>query len=183
MPRPTTAARRYAEAAFELASRDGTHDRWERDLRVAVQLLADERAASVVDNPAIPLADREAVLKRLLGRRLAPPAFNLVRLLARRGRMDMLPAVAAHFGRLLDESRGIVAATVSSAAALDEDEEAAIRSRIEAMTGREVRLASEVDPELIGGLVVRVGNQWIDASVRGRLERLRDQLVAGIQNR
>jgi ATP synthase F1 delta subunit len=97
--------------------------------------------------------------------------------------MDMLPAVAAHFGRLLDESRGIVAATVSSAAPLDEDEEAAIRSRVEARTGREVRLTSEVDPELIGGLVVRVGDQWIDASVRGRLERLRDQLVAGIQNR
>jgi F-type H+-transporting ATPase subunit delta len=183
LPRPTTAARRYAEAAFELASRDGMHDRWESDLRVAIQILADERAASVVDNPAIPLADREVVLKRLLGRRLAPPAFNLVRLLARRGRMDTLPAIAAHFGRLLDESRGIVAATVSSAAPLDEDEEAAIRSRVEAMTGREVRLTSEVDPELIGGLVVRVGDQWIDASVRGRLERLRDQLVAGIQNR
>jgi F0F1-type ATP synthase delta subunit len=51
------------------------------------------------------------------------------------------------------------------------------------MTGREVRLSREVDSDLIGGLVVRVGDQWIDASVRGRLERLRDQLVAGIQNR
>jgi F-type H+-transporting ATPase subunit delta len=179
MARPTTAARRYAEAAFDLASRDGTHDRWESDLGKAVQLLADERVARIVDNPAIPLADREAVLQKLLGRRLSRPAFNLVRLLTRRGRLDMLPAVAAHFGRLLDASRGIVAATVSSAAPLDDDEETAVRSRVEAMTGREVRLSTEVDPELIGGLVVRVGDQWIDASVRGRLERLRDQLAAG----
>jgi len=179
MPRPTTAARRYAEAAFELASRDGTHDRWEWDLNTAAELLADERVVRVVDNPAVPLVDRETVLERLLSRRLARPALNLVRLLARRGRIDTLPVVAAHFGRLLDESRGIVAATVSSAAPLDKDEEAAIRSRVEAMTGREVRLTSAVDPELIGGLVVRVGDQWIDASVRGRLERLRDQLVAG----
>jgi F-type H+-transporting ATPase subunit delta len=183
MARPTTAARRDAEAAFDLASRDGAHDRWEKDLRTAAELLADERVARVVNNPAIPLADREAVLQRLLGRRLARPALNLVRLLARRGRIDILPAVAAHFGRLLDESRGIVAATVSSAVPLDDDEEAAVRSRVEAMTGHEVRLSTEVDPDLIGGLVVRVGDQWIDASVRGRLERLRDQLVAGIQNR
>jgi F-type H+-transporting ATPase subunit delta len=179
MPRPTTAARRYAEAAFELASGDGTHDRWDSDLREAVQILADERVARVVDNPAIPLVDREAVLEKLLGRRLSRPAFNLVRLLGRRGRLDALPSVAAHFGRLLDESRGIVAATVSSAAPLDKDEEAAIRARVEAMTGREVRLTTAVDPELIGGLVVRVGDQWIDASVRGRLERLRNQLAAG----
>ncbi|HEV8280675.1 MAG TPA: F0F1 ATP synthase subunit delta [Candidatus Limnocylindrales bacterium] len=183
MPRPTTAARRYAEAAFELASRHETHDRWDSDLRTAAELLADERVARVVDNPAIPLVDREAVLKRLLGRRLARPAFNLVRLLARRGRIDIVPAVAAQFGRLLDDSRGIVAATVSSAAPLDEDEEAAVRSRVEAMTGREVRLTTAVDPDLIGGLVVRVGDQWMDASVRGRLERLRNQLVAGTQNR
>jgi F-type H+-transporting ATPase subunit delta len=183
MARPTTAARRYAEAAFDLASRDGAHDRWDSDLGKAVQLLADERVARIVDNPAIPLAEREAVLQKLLGRRLSRPALNLVRLLTRRGRLEILPAVAAHFGRLLDESRGIVAATVSSAAPLDDDEEAAVRSRVEAMTGREVRLSTEVDPDLIGGLVVRVGDQWIDASVRGRLERLRDQLAAGIQYR
>jgi F-type H+-transporting ATPase subunit delta len=183
MARPTTAARRYAEAAFDLASRDGAHDRWEKDLSTAAELLADERVARVVDNPAIPLADRDAVLERLLGSRLDRPALNLVRLLTRRGRIDILPAVAAHFDRLLDASRGIVAATVSSAAPLDDDEEAAVRSRVEAMTGREVRLSTEVDSDLIGGLVVRVGDQWIDASVRGRLERLHDQLVAGIQNR
>jgi F-type H+-transporting ATPase subunit delta len=179
MPRPTTGARRYAEAAFELATRDGTHDRWSSDLHAAAELIGDERVARVVDNLAIPLAEREAVLERLLGRRLARPAFNLVSLLARRGRMDALPAVAAHFDRLLDQSRGIVAATVTSAAPLSPDEAKAVGSRVEAMTGKQVRLTAAVDPELIGGLVVRVGDQWIDASVRGRLERLREQLVAG----
>jgi F-type H+-transporting ATPase subunit delta len=93
--------------------------------------------------------------------------------------MDALPAVAAHFDRLLDQSRGIVAATVTSAAPLSPDEAKAVGSRVEAMTGKQVRLTAAVDPELIGGLVVRVGDQWIDASVRGRLERLREQLVAG----
>ncbi len=179
MPLPTTAARRYAEAAFELASRDGTHDRWASDLHTAVEVIDDPRVARVVDNRAIPLTQREAVLDRLLGRRLTRSAFNIVRLLARRGRIDTLPAVAAHFDRLLDQSRGIVAATVTSAAPLSPDEAEAVGSRVQAMTGKQVRLTTAVDPDLIGGLVVRVGDQWIDASVRGRLERLRDQLVAG----
>lgn len=179
MPRPTTAARRYAEAAFELASTDASRDRWASDLHTAAELLADERVARVVDNLALPLAQRETVLERLLGRRLTGPALNLVRLLARRGRLDILPAVAGHFDRLLDRSRGIVAATVTSAAPLSPDEAKAVGARVHAMTGKQVRLSATVDPDLIGGLIVRVGDQWIDASVRGRLERLRDQLVAG----
>ena len=87
--------------------------------------------------------------------------------------------VAVHFDRLLDRSRGIVAATVTSAAPLSPDEARAVGARVQAMTGKQVRLSATVDPDLIGGLIVRVGDQWIDASVRGRLERLRDQLVAG----
>jgi F-type H+-transporting ATPase subunit delta len=179
MPRPTTAARRYAEAAFQLAVRDGTHDRWAKDLRTAVGLVGDERVIRIVDNPAVALADRVEVLERVLGDRLARPALNLVRLLAQRRRIGLLPAVAAEFGRLLDQSRGVVAATVTSAAPLSQADTAAIRSRVETMTGRDVRLTTAVDSDLIGGLIVRIGDQWIDASVRGRLQRLRDQLVAG----
>ena len=75
--------------------------------------------------------------------------------------------------------RGVVAATVTSAAPLEKAEVAAIGARLESMTGQTVKLATAVDPSLIGGLTVRVGDRMIDASVRGRLERLRDQLVAG----
>jgi len=179
MPRPTPVARRYAEAAFELATRDGTVDRWHADLRAATEMMADQQVARVVDNPSIPLAEREAAIGRLMGARSARPATNLVRILSRRGRMDALPAVTEHFGRLVDESRGVVAATVTSAAPLSDADVDRVRARVEAMTKSEVRLTAEVDPALIGGIIVRVGDTMIDASVRGRLERLREQLVAG----
>ena len=81
--------------------------------------------------------------------------------------------------RLLDQRNGVVGATVTSASRLEPSQEDAVRSRLEEMTGRTIRLTAIVDPALIGGLSVRVGDQLIDASVRGRLERLRDQLVAG----
>jgi F-type H+-transporting ATPase subunit delta len=181
MARSTSAARRYAEAAFQLATRDDTFDSWTADLDLAAQLVGDDRVARVVDNPSVALAERQATLGRLLARRVSPLTLNLVRLLDQRGRLALLPAIAAEYTRLLDALRGVVAATVTSAAPLGSEETAAIRTRIESMTGRTVKLATAVDPALIGGLTVRVGDRMIDASVRGRLERLRDQLVAGIR--
>jgi F-type H+-transporting ATPase subunit delta len=181
MPRPTPAARRYAEAAFELATRDGSVDAWRDGLHNAAALLADRRVSRILDDPARPFADRRKVLDELLGTRVHKPAANLVRLLAQRGRLDIVPLVAAEFQRLLNRQRGIVEATVTSASALDDSETKALTARVESMTGAQVDLRTVVDPALIGGLTIRVGDTLLDASVRGRLERLRDQLVADIR--
>lgn len=179
MARPTTAARRYAEAAFEIAMRDDALDRWLGDLDLAAGVLSDDRVARVVDDPSVPPEQRSAVLDRMFGSRLSKPASNLVHLLDRRGRLDLLPAVASELRRLVHRQRGIVEAVVTSATPLTREEVKAVRERVVAMTGSEVELSEEVDDGLIGGLTVRVGDQLLDASVRGRLERLRDQLVAG----
>jgi F-type H+-transporting ATPase subunit delta len=179
MARSTSAARRYAEAAFQLATRDGTYDAWAGDLATAAQLVGDARVARIVANPSVALADRSALLGRLLDGRVSPLVLNLVRLLDQRGRLALLPAIAGELTRLLDALRGVVAASVTSAAPLEKDEVAAIGARLESMTGQTVKLTTAVDPSLIGGVTVQVGDRMIDASVRGRLERLRDQLVAG----
>lgn len=179
MRRPATAARRYAEAAFEIAVRDGTIAAWREQLALAAAVVADERVARIVDSPAIPLARREALLGEALGADLSTPALNLVRLLVRRGRAALLPQLAREFQRLANRREGIVEATVRSAVPLGDDDMAALRARLEATTGGRVELSASVDPDLVGGLVVRVGDRLIDSSVRGRLERLRDQLVAG----
>jgi F-type H+-transporting ATPase subunit delta len=179
MARPSTAARRYAEAAFELATRDDTFDVWRDDLELAARLVADERVARIVDSPARGITERREVVDRLLGGRVAKPVANLARLLTERGRVELLPAIAAEYRRLYNRRRGVVEAVVTSAATLTADETAAVRQRVEAMSGASVELRSVVDASLIGGLTIRVGDRLLDASVRGRLERLRDQLVAG----
>ena len=109
----------------------------------------------------------------------SPPALNLVRLLARRGNLALLASVATEYQRLLNAKRGVVSAIVTSASPLTKDEDAAIRTRVAQMTGTTVDVQTAVDPALIGGLTVRIGDRLIDASVRGRLERLREQLLAG----
>jgi F-type H+-transporting ATPase subunit delta len=176
--RRTTSARRYAEAAFELAAAGDAHEAWARDLELAARLLGDERVSRVLDNPSIPLGEREDLVARLLDRRIARPVANLVRLLARRGRTELLPGISREFHRLLNEERGIVEAVVTSAKPLTRDDRESVRETVEAMTGQKVELQAEVDESLIGGLTVRVGDRLLDASIRGRLERLRHQLIA-----
>ena len=87
--------------------------------------------------------------------------------------------MAAEYRRLLDTERGVVQAVATTAAPLTKDETAALEQKVAKMTGRTVDLRVEVDESLIGGLTVRVGDTLYDASVRGRLERLRERLVAG----
>jgi F-type H+-transporting ATPase subunit delta len=176
--RRTTSARRYAEAAFELAAAGNAHDTWGRDLELAATLLGDERVSGVLDNPSIPLREREELVAKLLERRVSKPVVNLVRLLAQRGRTELLPAISREFHRLLNEQRGIVEALVSSAKPLDAEDRAAVAKTVEKMTGAKVELETRVDDSLIGGLTVRVGDRLYDASIRGRLERLRHQLIA-----
>ena len=181
MVRPTTAARRYAEAALELAKRDDTLDKWRDDLRTANALLGEERVNKVVDNPALPFAERRRVIDELLGDRVGKPVRNLVTVLADRSRLELLPAIVAEYQRLLNRERGIASALITSATELSAEEQRALEERLRQMTGSDVELDVRVDEELIGGLTVRIGDRLLDASVRGRLERLRDELVAGVR--
>ncbi len=179
MARPTTAARRYAEAAFQVALRDGTLEAWRRELDTAARVLGDEAVLRGLMNPALPLEGRESIVSRALGGDVSRPVLNLVLLLLRRGRIEILPRVAAEFDRLDDERLGITHATATSAAPLAEDEVRDLTSRLERLSGGTVALELKVDPDIIGGVIVRVGDRLIDGSVRGRLERLRSRLVSG----
>ena len=181
MARLGTAARRYAEAAFELGKRDDTLDQWRDDLRLANALLGEELVSRVVDNPALPFAERTRVIDELLANRVGRPVRNLVTVLSERSRLELLPAIVAEYQRLLNRERGIATAIVTSAAPLTDEETQALEERLRTITGSDVELDVRIDEGLIGGLTVRVGDRLLDASVRGRLERLRDQLVAGVR--
>jgi F-type H+-transporting ATPase subunit delta len=178
MPR-LGAGRRYAQAAFELAVRDGTLDAWQRDLAYAAGLARDERVARAVDSPATPFVRRREAVQQLLGGKVAPGACNLALLLAQRGRFAILPEVSAEYDALVRTSRGIVAATVTTPSPLSKEELAQVTARVEALAGAKVELSTATDPKLLGGLTIRIGDRLIDASVQGRLERLRGKLIQG----
>jgi F-type H+-transporting ATPase subunit delta len=178
MARRVTAARRYAEAAFEIGRADGTLDAWERDLARIGETLQHPQLRRLLQHPAVPFAEKERVLRAVMGRGVAPAAVNLVLLMVRRGRPGAIDPMIARFAELLRRERGIALAQVRSALPLDDSQRAEIASRLRALTGSQIEIDESVDPDLIGGVAVRIGDQLYDASVRNRLERLRARLTA-----
>ena len=177
MARRTTAARRYAEAAFELARADRAIDAWERDLTRLGEVLADPGVQELVEHPAVAYPDKERVVKRLAGD-VSPQAASLVLLMVRRGRPRAIGAMLEHFRALVRRHRGIALAEVRTALPIDEAQREAVIGRLHELTGDTVEINEVVDESLIGGITVRIGDRLYDASVRNRLERLRARLTA-----
>jgi F-type H+-transporting ATPase subunit delta len=175
--RRDTSARRYAEAAFEIGRADGTLDAWERDMATLGETLHHPELRSLLQHPAIPFADKERVLRRVMGRGVAAAPINLVLLMVRRGRPGAIDRMIERFTELLRRHRGIALAEVRTALPLDDGQRADIVSRLRTLTGSQIEVAETVDPDLIGGIAVRIGDQLYDASVRSRLERLRARLT------
>jgi F-type H+-transporting ATPase subunit delta len=178
MARRETAARRYAEAAFEIGSEDGSLDEWERDLKRLRGLLEQPDLARVAQHPAIPYGDKERLLRRIVGRSVRAEPLSLVLLMVRRGRPGAVGPTVERFEELVRRRRGVVRAEVRTALALDDGQRARIVEQLRALTGEQVEITESVDESLIGGIAVRVGDRLWDASVRNRLERLRARLAA-----
>ncbi|MBI4492966.1 MAG: F0F1 ATP synthase subunit delta [Chloroflexi bacterium] len=169
-------ARHYAEAVFGIAQERQAFDAWLGALERVEQILADPAAGQVLTSPAVPEEERRAALDRLLPD-LGPEIRNFLHLLVDRGRLELLPEILTAFRELVDQARGVVTAKVTSAVALDPRLREVVARRLAAHTGRQVRLELSVDPELIGGVVARVGDELLDDSVRGRLQRLKERLL------
>jgi F-type H+-transporting ATPase subunit delta len=179
MARPTSSARRYAEAAFAVAAETDAFGDWRRELEAASGTLRDPELARALANPAIPLDVRDRLLDETLGRGLGPKPRNLLRLLLSRGRIELLHRVAVEFATLDDRRQGISRAVATSAEPLPAAEIEALTGRLQELTGGRTALTTQTDPSLLGGVVVRIGDRLIDGSVRGRLERLRARLTSG----
>ena len=177
MARRETAARRYADAAFEIGRADGTLDEWERDLVSLREALGNEQLRRVVQHPAIPFAEKERVLRQVASG-VAREPLSLALLMVRRGRPGAIDAMVDRFRELVRRERGVSLAEVRTALPLDEEERTAIAARLRALTGDRIEMNEVVDESLIGGVSVRIGDQLYDASVRSRLERLRARLTA-----
>ncbi len=179
MPTPRSTARRYAEAALSIAERDDSLETWVVALETAAGRLSVPELMRILADPARDVATRRGVAEQVLGEAVTDGPRNLVLLLIRRGRIELLPEVAVQLRRLYDQRRGVVGAIVTSAAPLTDPEVAALTARLARMTGGRVNLDLQVDPDILGGIMVRIGDRLIDGSVRGRLERLRTQLASG----
>lgn len=177
---PTSAsARRYASAAFTVAAESGDYDTWLNALSEVARILRMPSARTVFMSPAVPTSEKRTALDRLWPN--APPTVrNFLHILAERDRLDEVPGIADALRDLINQRRGIITADVITAIPLDGNMERLVAGRLAAHLGREpekVTIRSRVDPAIIGGVVARIGDQVLDDSVRGRIERLRRTLA------
>jgi F-type H+-transporting ATPase subunit delta len=167
-------AGRYATALFDLARHQRQIDAVGRSLDALSQALTD--SADFAELTASPLVSREAAGKAFEA--LAPKlklddiTGNFLGVLARNGRKGQLGAVIRAFGRLAAEHRGETTADVLTARPLNDDQVVQLKQQLRARAGRDVNLDMSVDPAILGGIVVKLGSQQIDASIRTKLNRL-----------
>lgn len=168
------AAKRYAQAAFGIASDANAIPQWRSELNDVAMVLAESGLAPVLADTKLPLERRLSLVDRALD--VSPLAMNFAKLLVSKGRSTEARAVAEAFDRMADEREGIAHASVTTAVELSPDQLNAISARLSQSLGRQVRARAVVDPSIIGGLVVRVGDKLVDGSIRTRLKRLRREL-------
>jgi F-type H+-transporting ATPase subunit delta len=174
-----TVARNYAEALVNVADKDGQVDAAldELDEFVADLLGPDRPYARVLTSPTIPTADKDRILSEAFRDQASPLLLRFLRVLNQHGRLALLPQVARLARDLWDRRQNRVHVTVRSAVPLDDSQQAALRERLGRMVAATPIVHWRVDPELIGGLVVQVGDQVYDTSIRDRLRQLRRRLV------
>ena len=173
----STSARRYARAIFELAQEQGEVDAWSKRLQAVQAVLSGEHARRVLSNPTIPPAQRLEVVDGLASRALGKEGLNLVKLLVASRRVSAIDGIVEEFGRLADEAADRVRATATTAVELSAADTRRISKELTERLGKEVVLEVRVDPAIVGGMVLQFGDRVIDASVAGRLQRLRRRLV------
>lgn len=175
----SSAAKRYAQAVFSLGKERGTLDAWQSDLALLANIVADGRIANYLANPSVTADRKIEALTSTLDTNVQPETRNLARVLVERDRMDLVPEIRELFDDQVRAERGIAEAVVTTAERLTPDEQDLVREKLETMTGLRIELAMKIDPEIIGGIIVRIGDQVIDGSVRNKLEKLRSRLVSG----
>jgi len=165
---------RYASALFELASENGVVSAVETDLEnIEEAILGSADFAGLIRNPKVSRNDAAKAIEAVAGvLGLSELTRNFLGVLAGNRRLSVLPEIIRAFTSIAAAQRGEVTADVTSAHALSDDQVSALQQKLKEREGRNVKIRTSVDPDLLGGLVVTIGSKRIDSSIRTRLNSL-----------
>jgi F-type H+-transporting ATPase subunit delta len=171
-----TVARPYAQAAFALAGENNALPVWAEMLKLASAVVADPKVHAALDNPRLSAGDKEALFLSICGDKLNAEGRNFVRVLVQSDRIGLLPEIRQIFDTLKDDADGVARAHISSAFPVTDSELAALKAALEKRFGKRIETSVAVDPDLIGGATIVVGDTVIDGSIRGELQAMATHL-------
>jgi len=170
----------YAQALMSLAKSQDLTERFGEDVRSLISMMSDsEDLRDFLANPFIKPDSKKAALQQIVGEQLHPFMLNFLMLLVDRRRISYVAGIGKQYLALLRELNQTVLAEVTSAVALTDAQKQTVRDKVIAMTSaRQVELETNLDADLIGGVIIQVGSQIIDASLRGQLRRISLRLTS-----
>lgn len=170
----TKIANRYAKAFLQWAIDEGTLEEVHEEMKGIAQDCKDDKdLRAMLSSPVIRKGQKVTVLNRFWGERMGPTTMEMVRHVCRKGREMYLRGIADHFASLYKEHKNILTAEVRTAVPLDEELRQAVLQKVRNDEGQEVDLVERVDPGLIGGILLKVGDRQYDGSILKQLSKLR----------
>jgi F-type H+-transporting ATPase subunit delta len=177
MAERTTVARPYADAAFELAREGNALPRWSEMLKFAEAIATDPQMIDALLSPKLDAGDKTSLFLSIAGDRLAEEMRSFVRVLIEADRIELLPEIRVLFESLRNEAEGVAKATIETALPLSDAQLAEITGALSKRLGKRIETSTSINPALIGGARIAVGDTVIDGSVRGKLEQMRHALL------
>lgn len=177
MAEVVTIARPYAEAAFRLAQEQQQLPAWSEMLDLLARVVADPQVAEIIGHPQHTAAQMERLLLSICGDRLSPEGQRFVQVLIHNDRLPVLPAIRELYEELKARHEGVLEAHIATALPMNDAQVQDLVARLEARFQRKVEPKVTVDPELIGGVKVEIGDQVLDASVRAKLGAMAAALI------
>lgn len=176
----TTIARPYAKAAFLFAKEQNALEQWEKMLGLAAAVARDATMLAYLDQPALDDATKVSAFADVCGDELDENGRNFIAQLAQNRRLPVLPVILEQFHVLRAAEEQFSDVELITAFELDDEITSKLVDALKKRLGHEVRVTTSIDQSLIGGVLVRAGDTVIDGSVRGRLNRLAEQLNSGV---
>ncbi len=165
---------RYAKAILSLSLDLKKADKVNDDMKLVFSVIEENVALHIMlDNPVIKTESKRSTLSSLFNKKIDNVSLDLINLLIDNKRLQLLPEVAKQYNRLYDEHKGIQLAEVTTAVSLTAELEKKVLAKVKEISGKKVILKNIIDPAIIGGFILRVGDQQFDASIRGKMNNLR----------
>lgn len=172
-------AGRYAGALFEVAKERHLIDEFEAELEVVSQVVSGHKDLKrVINHPQINREDKKALLEKVFKNDVSKEVLNLLKVLVDRDREQVLDELKDEYTTIANEYRGIVEMTVTTASPLTNDEETKLADAFSHHLNKKLRIHAKVDPKVIGGVLVKIGNRLYDGTLSGKLERFSKELKA-----
>ncbi|QGY39826.1 F0F1 ATP synthase subunit delta [Pseudodesulfovibrio cashew] len=176
-------SRRYAKALFAIGAAKGEADQktyGEQLIALSDSMTASPEAMGFFRNPSFSAEEKKAVLIQLVDKiSVDPMVKNFCELLADKGRVEMVPAVASDYKAMLDVVSGVISGELITVSELNEERKSAIQSNLEKQAGKKLELSFATDKDILGGIVLKIGDKVMDASLKAQLQILKENIKRG----